>query len=68
MIPVVVAHPYPKIDHNGERVNPYSLCMMVAAVNAVAVCPEGNELAVEPSGRISLAVYFMLFTKSAHQA
>ena len=68
MMPVVVAHPYAKTDHHGERVRPYSLCMMVAAVNAVQVWPDGNELAVEPSGRISLAEYFMVLTKSAHHA
>ena len=39
--------------------------MIVAATKAVAVCPEGNEFAVEPSGRISLAEYFMTFVNKA---
>ena len=47
---------------------PYSLCRMVAARNAVAVCPLGHELRVEPSGRISLAVYLMPLTRPAMMA
>ena len=38
---------------------------MVAPTKAVAVWPEGHELAVLPSGRISEAVYLMPFTKPA---
>ena len=39
--------------------------MIVAAMKAVAVCPEGNELFFEPSGRSRLIVYFMLLTVAA---
>ena len=31
-------------------------------MNAVAVCPDGNELLVEPSGRGERTVYFSPFT------
>ena len=53
------------MEYHGERVKPYSLCRIVAPTKAVAVCPEGHELRVEPSGRISLAVYLMPLTKAA---
>ncbi len=62
---VAVATVYPPILYNGLRVRPYSRCMMVAAMKAVAVCPEGNELFFEPSGRSRLIVYFMLLTVAA---
>lgn len=47
---------------------PYSLCRIVAHIKAVAVCPEGNELFDELSGRISLVVYFKVLTKPAIKA
>ena len=44
---------------------PYSLCSIVAVIKAVAVWPEGNELRVEPSGRITRKEYFSELTAAA---
>ena len=41
---------------------------MVAAIKAVAVCPEGNELLPDPSGRGCLTEYFNVLTKPAINA
>uniref|UniRef100_UPI00402622CD hypothetical protein n=1 Tax=Phocaeicola coprophilus TaxID=387090 RepID=UPI00402622CD len=41
---------------------------MVAHIKAVAVCPEGNELFEELSGRVSFVVYFSALTKPAMRA
>ena len=52
----------------GLRVSPYSLCSIDALTKAVAVWPDGHELRVLPSGRISCAVYLMELTKPAMMA
>ena len=44
---------------------PYSLWSIVAVMKTVAVCPEGNELRVEPSGRITRNEYFSELTAAA---
>ena len=44
---------------------PYSLWNMVAAMNAVAVCPDGKELWLPELGRCDLAVYLIPFTRVA---
>ncbi|WP_337439553.1 hypothetical protein [Alistipes sp.] len=41
---------------------------IVAAMKAVAVCPEGKELRVEPSGRITLQEYLSELTAVAISA
>lgn len=58
-------HTIAATENQGERVIPYSLWSIVAPSNAVAVCPDGHELADEPSGRISLEVYFIVLTNPA---
>lgn len=61
---VAVAAVYaPKLNHG--LLHPYSLCIMVATIKAVAVCPEGKELFELPSGRGLRTVYFMPFTRPA---
>ena len=42
---VKVAPEYPAMLYSGLTI-PYSLCMKVAFVKAMAVCPEGNEFRV----------------------
>ena len=44
---------------------PYSLCRIVAAMKAVAACPDGKELRVDPSGRSTCTVYFNVLTVAA---
>ena len=60
-----VAMVYPPILYHGLLVRPYSLCSIVAAIKAVAVCPEGNELLPEPSGRGWFTVYLRPLTINA---
>ena len=60
---LVICHPH-KAGYGGHAVCPdtdprtlcpYSLLNMVAVINAVAVCPEGKEWRLEPSGRSTLS-------------
>ena len=44
---------------------PYSLWSIVAVMKAVAVCPEGKELRVEPSGRMTRHEYLSELTAMA---
>ena len=44
---------------------PYSLWSIVAAMKAVAVCPEGKELRDDPSGRITRQEYLSELTPMA---
>ena len=61
MSPVAVATLYAPMPIHG-LLCPYSLLSMVAVINAVAVCPEGNECRFEPSGRSTFVVCFKVFT------
>ena len=41
---------------------------MVALMKATAVCPEGNEFCLDPSGRVTFVVYFRVLTAVATKA
>src|SRR5690606_33046504 len=59
--PVAVATPYPAIPYQIET-SLYSCHKNSAPINAVAVCPDGKELYVLPSGRCTLVTAFKLKT------
>src|SRR5690606_26630222 len=61
-IPVNVDAANPPILYAGFTI-PYSLCKKLALVKAIEVCPDGKELLLEPSGRSTLAVYFIVLTR-----
>ena len=67
LTPVAVATVYPPMLIHG-LICPYSLCSIVAHINAVAVCPDGKERLFEPSGRFSFTVCFSVFTTLAIKA
>ena len=53
---------------NHGLLQPYSLWSMAAVMNAVAVCPDGNEFLDVPSGLGRRTVYFSPFTIPAIKA
>ena len=62
--PVRAATVYPPML-NHWLLQPYSLCSIAAVMNAVAVCPDGNEFLAEPSGLGLLTEYFSPLTSPA---
>ncbi len=62
--PVAVATVYALMPIHG-LLCPYSFVSIVAVINAVAVCPEGKEWLLEPSGRTICVVLFNVLTTDA---